>query len=57
MMFDICWDGQQSGAVTIHHPVVSPLPIASCFLTNTGQSESAEAGVMCELCMQCDICC
>ena len=51
-MFDIHWDGhEQPGVVTVHHPVVSPLPIAPFSLPGQSQGEGDKSPeVSCELC-------
>eukprot|EP00118_Oscarella_pearsei_P022261 m.254487 g.254487 ORF g.254487 m.254487 type:complete len:652 (+) comp40385_c0_seq13:38-1993(+) len=33
VMFDCRWDGEQVGSLMVHHPLVSPLPIASCTIS------------------------
>jgi hypothetical protein len=51
-MFDIHWDGnEQPGPVTVHHPVVSPLPIAPFSLPAKSPGEGEKSSeVSCELC-------
>jgi hypothetical protein len=50
-MFDIHWDGnEQPGPVTVHHPVVSPLPIAPFSLPAKSPGEGEKSSeVSCEL--------
>jgi hypothetical protein len=51
VMFDIHWDGnEQPGPVTVHHPVVSPLPIAPFSLPAKSPGEGEKSSeVSCEL--------